>query len=113
MLRLSDRHNPRAVDEYLNPEKFKTDQKRPWGLQVPTVKALNEIASRRIVIFGEHVPCHNQVIAFFKAIIGNSLLKLKEGSNKLHLFISHFNFEMQFFLDDFSAGKITFEELLE
>jgi uncharacterized iron-regulated protein len=79
-------------------------------MKIPDDQALEVLAMKKLIIFGE-VKGNQQVVDFELEMIKK--LKPKYSNKKLHIFLDHFTFEMQHLLDDFQLGKLTVDQLLE
>ena len=67
------------------------------------VEGLTEISKHKIVIVGEQ--SSSAVTVGLETAIQSRLI-MKPGI--LHVVLQHFNFEMQYLLDDFMVSKISF-----
>ena len=88
---------------------FRLVPAQSFGAVVALPEALNEIAKKRFVIFGEE---HGQlpVINFQSQIIKRMLEVNPE--RKMNIVMEHFSFEMQHLLDQYAAGTMTLETLM-
>ena len=78
------------------------------GQPVPLQLALREMLDKKLVVFGK-LNTSLQAATSLQLLLQTHSLE-REG--KLHVVLDAFNFEMQFLLDDFTQGKISFDELL-
>jgi hypothetical protein len=82
------------------------------GSEINYLKSgFDEISKNRLVIFGEKKAVNDLEIEIEAKILSSMLKENKDGL--LHIILSRFNFEMQFLLNDFSDGKISFKQLLK
>jgi uncharacterized iron-regulated protein len=63
----------------------------------------------RIIVFGE--VASNESVIHYETQIINHLTQ--DENSTLNIIMEHFDFEMQFLLDDYQKEKITFDELIE
>jgi arsenite methyltransferase len=78
-----------------------------FGQVLPSQKVLDELASKRFVMVAE-IHCVPQVIALQRAILEKQCER-----GPVNVVLEHFSFEMQSILDDYQAGKMTFEQVLQ
>jgi uncharacterized iron-regulated protein len=83
------------------------NDKKTYGEELSTLDALTEMEKSKVIIFGDNL--ENKHTQLMKSVMISHLLTRK---GTLHVVLEHFNFEMQFLLDDFQAGKLSFKQLL-
>jgi uncharacterized iron-regulated protein len=71
-------------------------------------QGLDNMEKHKVIIIGENNS--SSLTVGLEVKIANRLRK-KEGN--LHIILQHFNFEMQYLIDDYLTGKSTFEQLVE
>ena len=79
------------------------------GQPVPLHLALQEMLAKKLVIFGKLNTSLQSATAVQQLVQTHAL----QMAGKLHVVLDAFNFEMQFLLDDFTEGRITFDQLLD
>ena len=85
----------KCVKRYLNVNRSKTD----WGVVQTLPQVLEQISSKKMVIFGE-VHSNKHVIE-----LQNEIQKqmMKDTEGKLNIVFEHFNFEMQELLEAYQS----------
>lgn len=83
------------------------DRAPNFGKIYPT-NSVEEIARHRLVFLGE-IHSMPPIISFQQQVQH----EMQKSSRQLHMVMEHFSFELQAFLDEYSQGKITFDQLVQ
>jgi uncharacterized iron-regulated protein len=73
--------------------------------------ALKEICQNRIVIVGENAV--NSHILQLQLNVAESLLNNAEPDEMIHIIFQRFHFEIEWLLEDYLLGRITFDHLVK
>ena len=78
-----------------------------YGKVLNDERAIDRIIEDRIIIVGES--SINVNLTRVLTVITENIV----NENIVNIFLEYFNFEMQFLLDDFVVGKLSFENLVQ
>jgi len=78
-----------------------------YGKVLNDERAIDRIIEDRIIIVGES--SINVNLTRVLTVITENIV----NENTVNIFLEYFNFEMQFLLDDFVVGKLSFEHLVQ